>query len=186
MWQILLYLNYATFSLALLAFLPISFFAALAKHKKRKSFAASKAIAPLIFLVYFYILVRPVGGWSETGQSDPSITLNPVDAFRYADAGLTWQMAGLNMLLFVPLGIIVFLAANTSIVMWLAGPLFSFAIEASQSALGTGRQSDTVDLVANSAGYITGVAFSLAALFAVRYLTRSSVHTGSEANAARG
>ncbi|WP_160166739.1 VanZ family protein [Nocardiopsis kunsanensis] len=116
-------------------------------------------------VAYVYVLVQPSGGWAEVFGADPDITLNPIASFAYTNPGtdLTLAMVTLNALLFVPLAIPAFVAVTNRAALWLFGPVLSVLIETFQAVLGTGRQSDIMDVLANSLGYVIGVAMMYAA-----------------------
>ncbi|GHC78564.1 hypothetical protein GCM10007079_15960 [Nocardiopsis terrae] len=118
------------------------------------------------------VLVEPVGGWASVGQGGMSLSLTPfgfVFGDHVTDNSLHWEEWMLNILLFVPLGIVAALTIANRWGLWLFGPVLSLAIEVGQAVLATGRQSALDDLLANSAGYFIGVAF---VLLAQRILTR--------------
>ncbi|WP_327175435.1 VanZ family protein [Streptomyces sp. NBC_01335] len=66
--------------------------------------------------------------------------------------------ARLNTLLFVPLGLFAVLAYRRPLAALVAGTLGSVMIEAAQLAINAGRQCDLLDLYANTAGTVVGVA----------------------------
>ena len=70
--------------------------------------------------------------------------------------GLALQERVLNALLFVPIGVVAFLASGSWTTRLLSGPALSLTVEAAQWALPWGRVADTGDLMVNSAGSLAG------------------------------
>lgn len=77
-----------------------------------------------------------------------------------------------NVLLFVPIGIIAFLAIAHPAGRFAFGPLLSLTVETAQWALAAGGSADVADLAANSIGSLTGTALAGASLLLVVRLSR--------------
>ncbi|QRN78941.1 MAG: VanZ family protein [Nocardiopsis sp. BM-2018] len=172
MWQLLLHVNFISVTLALVSFFLASLvFAFLEIREYRYLAVFSRVVVFLSVPAYLYVLVEPVGGWGEIGRHDASVNVIPWSPlFEGAGPTLFWETIALNSIIFVPLGIFSFFAFSSWVFRILVGPALSLCVEVLQGLLGTGRQSDVNDLLANSAGYFIGLAFVAVSLFLLRGL----------------
>lgn len=165
MWQLLLHLNFPVFFATLFIFATVAFSGAILKNRSphliKKIFPVVLAVSTVI---YFAILIEPVNGWKAGGRGNVSISITPfgfLSGDHITENSLHWEEWTLNVLLFVPLGIIAALVFSSRWTLWLFGPALSLTIEVAQGALATGRQSALDDLLANSLGYIIGAGLVL-------------------------
>ncbi|WP_017612273.1 VanZ family protein [Nocardiopsis salina] len=89
------------------------------------------------------------------------------DFMEYRDAdsqSLIVEEKVVNVLLFVPIGIVAFFAIAHPAGKLAVGPLLSLAVETTQWALAAGASADAADLAANSIGSLTGTALAGASL----------------------
>ena len=173
MWQLLLHLSLPVFLTALAVCAIVALFGVLLKNRSPRLVERVGAVALVLFtVIYIALLVEPVNGWGAVGQGSTSIDLVPLSFLsgeHVTENSLHWQEWMLNLLLFVPLGIIAALVLDNRWATWLLGPALSLLIEGAQAVLATGRQSTVDDLLANGIGYLTGVCF---VLLAGRIITR--------------
>lgn len=167
MWQPLLYLSFPVSLTTLATCAIVALSGVLLKNRSPHLVEKIGAVALAMFTVmYIAILAAPVNGWGAVGQGTTSISLTPfgfLSSDHVTENSLHWEEWTLNILLFVPLGIIAALVFSNRWALLLFGPALSLTIEVIQAALATGRQSAFDDLLANSIGYAIGVGFVLLA-----------------------
>jgi hypothetical protein len=97
--------------------------------------------------------------------------------------GLVFQERVLNILLFVPIGVVAFFAFSSWSARLLFGPALSLTVEAAQWALPWGRTADMGDLMVNSAGSVIGTlmaALSVGVVAAIRPVPTAKVESEKE------
>ena len=173
MWQLLLSVSPLFYVTTLLVFAVVAFTGVVVRSRAPQPTKRIGAVVLVLSTVlYFAILTEPVKGWNAGWQGTINISLIPLEFLfpeHIAQDPPHWQEWMLNLLLFVPLGIIAALVFNGRGVLWCFGPALSLTVEVTQTAIATGRQSAVDDLLANSIGYFTGVCF---VLLAGRIVTR--------------
>ena len=102
-------------------------------------------------------------------QRASHLNLDPLDLTNRVDL----VDFGLNMLVFVPIGILLAIRGASFWVALLAGFCGSLAIEATQFVLATGRTADVNDVVSNTVGCLLG----FVAMVGIRAASRRRVPT---------
>ncbi|MEC3891076.1 VanZ family protein [Nocardiopsis sp. LDBS1602] len=166
MWQLLFYMNVPVFFSVVVVGAVVAFLGVLLKRgNERLVTGVCRVVLAVSLLAYVIVLVEPVDGWGQVGGGGVNVSLIPFDFLsgeHVTENSLHWEEWMLNILLFLPLGIVAALLF-THWVRWLLGPLVSLTVEVAQAVLATGRQSALDDLLANSLGYLIGVTLVLLA-----------------------
>ena len=160
MWQLLFYVNVPVFFSVVVVGAAVAFIGVLLRRRNERLIVGiCRVVLAVSLLAYVIVLVEPVDGWGQVGSGGANVSLIPFDFLsgeHVTENSLHWEEWMLNILLFLPLGIVAALLF-TRWVVWLFGPLLSLTIEVAQAVLATGRQSALDDLLANSLGYLIGV-----------------------------
>ncbi|CAM3599984.1 VanZ family protein [Nocardiopsis gilva] len=91
-----------------------------------------------------------------------------------ATEGLVAAEKILNLLIFIPIGIVAFASFSSWWARLCVGPVLSVAVETGQWLMSAGRVSETADVIVNSAGHIVGVLMAaVSAMLVGRLAARS-------------